>query len=50
MKQIIHRSNELRDIRKRTGMETVPWKIHVKEFEIDGKPSYDIGVTPVEVS
>jgi predicted RNase H-like nuclease (RuvC/YqgF family) len=45
MKGIVHLNNELKDIRKRTGMETVPWKIHVKEFEIDGRPAYDLGVT-----
>lgn len=31
-------------------METVPWKIYVKEFDIDGKKSYDIGVTPCDVN
>ena len=49
MKQIILKNNELKEIRKKTGMETVPWKIHVKEFDVQGRPSYDIGVTPVEV-
>ena len=46
MKQIISKNNELKDVRKKTGMESVPWKIHLKDFEVDGKPSYDIGVTP----
>ena len=50
MKQIVNKNNELKEVRKRTGMESVPWKIHLKEFEVDGKPSYDIGVTPFEVS
>ena len=30
MKGIVTKNNELKDIRKRTGMETVPWKVHVK--------------------
>ena len=31
-------------------MTTVPWKIHVKEYLIDAKPSYDIGVSTVEIN
>jgi hypothetical protein len=30
-------------------MESVPWKIFIKEIEVEGQtiPNYDIGVTPV---
>lgn len=31
-------------------METVPWKVQIKEYNIEGRPSYDIGVTPFEVN
>ena len=31
-------------------METVPWKIHIKQFTIDERPSYDIGVTSFDVN
>lgn len=31
-------------------METVPWKIHLKEYVLEGRPSYDVGVTPFEVN
>ncbi|CAM6006119.1 unnamed protein product [Sphagnum balticum] len=48
MQDIIHGADELRRIRRDTGMETVPWRIHVKEYEVDGKVGYDLGVTSVE--
>ena len=50
IKDIIKGNEELKDIRKRSGMETVPWKIQIKEYNIEGRPSYDIGVTPFEVN
>lgn len=50
IKDIIKGNEELKDIRKRTGMETVPWKIQIKEYRILEMPSYDIGVTPFEVN
>jgi hypothetical protein len=31
-------------------METVPWKLHIKEFNINERPSYDIGVTANEIN
>jgi hypothetical protein len=31
-------------------METVPWKLQIKEYSIEGRPSYDIGVTSFEIN
>jgi hypothetical protein len=46
----------LKDIRTTTGMQTVPWKINIKEYEVPderGKnyiKNYDIGLSQVEDS
>ena len=48
MKDIIQGHEDLKAIRINTKMETVPWKVVVKEYplkDIPGK-SYDIGVIP----
>jgi hypothetical protein len=31
-------------------MDTVPWKIHIKEYDYEGRSYYDIGVTSYEIS
>ena len=28
--KIVHKNKELKEIKNKTGMETVPWKIHIK--------------------
>ena len=28
----------------------MPWRLNVKEYEIDGHKSFDIGITPTEVN
>lgn len=48
--EIVRLNEELKDIRKRSGMETVPWKVQVKEYSFEGRPSYDVGVSPFEVN
>lgn len=30
-------------------METVPWKLYIKNYEIEGKNSIDIGVNPIDI-
>ena len=32
-KEIIDKWKQLKDIRARTGMQTVPWKVNIKEYE-----------------
>lgn len=34
MKEILEKWRELKEIRRTSGMETVPWKLNVKEYEI----------------
>ena len=49
MKDIIQGHEDLKAIRRKTGMETVPWKVVVKEYpvkDVPGKSCYDIGVIP----
>jgi regulator of replication initiation timing len=50
IREIIKLNEEVKDIRRRSGMETVPWKVQVKEYSFEGRPSYDIGVSAFEVS
>lgn len=47
MKKIVDGWKDIRDIRARTGMETVPWKFNIKEYESEGRKTYDLGMTPV---
>lgn len=55
-KEIIDKWKQLKDIRARTGMQTVPWKVNIKEYEAteqrgkDSIKNYDIGLTQVEDS
>jgi hypothetical protein len=30
LKEIVTKNEELKDIRKKTGMETVPWRLNIK--------------------
>ncbi len=45
----------MKDIRTTTGMQTVPWRINVKEYEVIDErekkyiKNYDIGMVQVEI-
>ena len=55
-KSIVTKWKELKDIRSNTGMQTVPWKLNIKQYEVPDereknyKKNYDIGLSQVEDS
>ena len=30
-------------------METVPWRLNIKEYTVDGQVTYDLGLSPFEL-
>ena len=50
MKKTLDCWKEMKAIRRRTSMDTVPFNFQAKEYEVDGKKSFDFGVTPIEIN
>lgn len=50
MQSIVRKWREIKDERRSSGMETVPWRLNIKEYEVDEHKSFDIGVTATDVS
>lgn len=50
MQSIIRKWREIKEERRTSGMETVPWRLNIKEYEVDEHKSFDIGVTATDVN
>ena len=44
MKKTLKSWKQLKAIRRETGMETVPYRLIAKEYEVDGRKSFDFGI------
>ena len=50
MMAILNKWKQVKEARKESGMETVPWRLNVKEYEVEGYKSFDFGMTPMELN
>ncbi len=47
MQKVVTGWNEMKEIRNKSGMETVPWRFNIKQYEINGRNTFDLGLTPI---
>ena len=47
MLAILDKWKQVKEARRVSGMETVPWRLNVKQYEVEGYKSFDFGMTPM---
>ena len=50
MRKILECWKQVKKIRRETEMQTVPFRLNAKEYEVDGRKSFDFGVTASEIN